>query len=105
LLPERPAGTDGWTEEQLATLVTRDAMIGTGLPKPRLAAMNSIHDMGGAGLRPCLPVDEPKFHIRGSGVHSLVLAMGGTVRGTSTTRAARKPAAGAVSRDAITGSG
>jgi nitrile hydratase len=34
VLPERPAGTDGWTEEQLATLVTRDAMIGTGLPKP-----------------------------------------------------------------------
>jgi nitrile hydratase len=34
VLPERPAGTDGWTEAQLATLVTRDAMIGTGLPKP-----------------------------------------------------------------------
>jgi nitrile hydratase len=33
VLPERPAGTDGWSEEQLATLVTRDAMIGTGLPK------------------------------------------------------------------------
>lgn len=32
VLPERPAGTEGWSEEQLATLVTRDAMIGTGLP-------------------------------------------------------------------------
>jgi nitrile hydratase len=31
VLPERPAGTDGWNEEQLAQLVTRDAMIGTGL--------------------------------------------------------------------------
>jgi nitrile hydratase len=31
VLPERPAGTEGWTEEQLAKLVTRDAMIGTGL--------------------------------------------------------------------------
>ena len=29
VLPERPAGTDGMTEEQLAELVTRDAMIGT----------------------------------------------------------------------------
>jgi len=29
VLPERPAGTDDWTEEQLATLVTRDSMIGT----------------------------------------------------------------------------
>lgn len=28
VLPERPAGTDGWTEEQLAALVTRDSMIG-----------------------------------------------------------------------------
>jgi nitrile hydratase len=32
VLPERPAGTEGWSQEQLATLVTRDAMIGTGLP-------------------------------------------------------------------------
>lgn len=31
VIPERPAGTEGWSEEQLATLVTRDAMIGTGL--------------------------------------------------------------------------
>ena len=28
VLPERPAGTDGWSEEQLAQLVTRDSMIG-----------------------------------------------------------------------------
>jgi nitrile hydratase subunit alpha len=33
VVPERPAGTDGLSEEQLAELVTRDAMIGTGLPK------------------------------------------------------------------------
>ena len=31
VVPMRPPGTDGWNEEQLATLVTRDAMIGTGL--------------------------------------------------------------------------
>ena len=31
VLPERPPGTDGWNEEQLAALVTRDSMIGTGL--------------------------------------------------------------------------
>jgi len=29
VLPERPAGTDGWTEEQLASIVTRNALIGT----------------------------------------------------------------------------
>ena len=32
VLPERPEGTEGYGEEQLAALVTRDAMIGTGLP-------------------------------------------------------------------------
>lgn len=28
ILPERPAGTDGWSVERLAELVTRDSMIG-----------------------------------------------------------------------------
>jgi nitrile hydratase len=28
VLPQRPAGTEGWSEAQLAALVTRDAMIG-----------------------------------------------------------------------------
>jgi nitrile hydratase subunit alpha len=28
VLPERPPGTEGLTEEELAALVTRDAMIG-----------------------------------------------------------------------------
>ncbi|OCP17681.1 MULTISPECIES: nitrile hydratase subunit alpha [unclassified Ensifer] len=31
VVPERPAGTDGLSEEELADLVTRDSMIGTGL--------------------------------------------------------------------------
>jgi nitrile hydratase len=33
VLPMRPPGTDGWSEERLARLVTRDSMIGTGLAK------------------------------------------------------------------------
>jgi len=32
VLPRRPAGTEGLPEEALAALVTRDSMIGTGLP-------------------------------------------------------------------------
>jgi nitrile hydratase len=28
VLPERPAGTEGWTEDELAAIVTRDSMIG-----------------------------------------------------------------------------
>lgn len=31
VVPERPQGTDGWSEEDLAELVTRDSMIGTGV--------------------------------------------------------------------------
>jgi nitrile hydratase len=35
VLPMRPQGTRGWSEEKLATIVTRDSMIGTALPKVR----------------------------------------------------------------------
>jgi nitrile hydratase subunit alpha len=31
VVPLRPAGTDGWSEERLAKLVTRDSMVGTGV--------------------------------------------------------------------------
>jgi nitrile hydratase len=33
VVPMRPAGTEGWSEEQLAKLITRDSMIGAGLAK------------------------------------------------------------------------
>ncbi len=33
VVPQRPAGTEGWDASRLETLVTRDSMIGTGLPK------------------------------------------------------------------------
>lgn len=33
VLPARPAGTEGWSVESLAALVTRDSMIGVGIPK------------------------------------------------------------------------
>ena len=39
VVPMRPKGTEGWSEDQLAGLVTRDSMIGTGLAKlPEQAA-------------------------------------------------------------------
>jgi len=34
VLPMRPSGTEGWSEAQLAELVTRDCMVGVSLPKP-----------------------------------------------------------------------
>ena len=33
VLPMRPAGTEDWSEERLASLITRDSMIGTGLAR------------------------------------------------------------------------
>jgi nitrile hydratase len=33
VVPERPAGTDGWSEDKLAELVTRDSMIGVGFAR------------------------------------------------------------------------
>jgi nitrile hydratase len=33
VLPRRPAGTEGWSEERLAALVNRDCMIGVAVPK------------------------------------------------------------------------
>ncbi|CAN7660689.1 nitrile hydratase subunit alpha [Mesorhizobium amorphae] len=33
VVPMRPEGTEGWSEERLAELVSRDAMIGTGLAR------------------------------------------------------------------------
>lgn len=38
VVPERPYGTEGWSQERLAGLVTRDSMIGAGLPRPPEAA-------------------------------------------------------------------
>jgi len=38
VLPVRPLGTDGWSEGRLASIVTRDCMIGTGLPTLQDAA-------------------------------------------------------------------
>ncbi len=34
VIPMRPEGTEGWDQTRLAALVTRDSMIGTGLPHP-----------------------------------------------------------------------
>jgi hypothetical protein len=32
VLPRRPSGTEAWSEEKLAAVVTRDAMIGVAVP-------------------------------------------------------------------------
>lgn len=34
VMPVRPAGTEGWTEDQLAEIVTRDCLIGVAVPHP-----------------------------------------------------------------------
>ncbi len=34
VLPVRPEGTEGWTEDQLTEIITRDCLIGVAVPKP-----------------------------------------------------------------------
>ena len=94
VVPMRPAGTDGWSEERLAALVTRDAMIGTG------RAVNGAHDMGGThGFGPVVAeADEPWFHAEWERrVFALVIALGagGRVehrrRRASPARTGRRP--------------
>ena len=35
VVPMRPAGTEGWSEERLAKIITRDALVGVTLPRVR----------------------------------------------------------------------
>jgi nitrile hydratase subunit alpha len=39
VLPERPSGTDAWTVDELAAIVTRDCMIGTAVPIASVTAL------------------------------------------------------------------
>jgi nitrile hydratase subunit alpha len=39
VLPMRPEGTDGWSENELAAIVTRDCMIGTAVPRANQPAV------------------------------------------------------------------
>ena len=52
-LPTRPAGTEGWSEEQLAEIVTRDCLIGVAVPKPGVKAN---------AKRPVHPAVHPVHH-------------------------------------------
>ena len=51
VVPMRPAGTEGWSEAQLAALVTRDSMIGTGLALPA-ASVKASADASAAAASP-----------------------------------------------------
>lgn len=41
VIPQRPAGTEGWSEDELASLVSRDSMIGTRLADSPAAARSA----------------------------------------------------------------
>ena len=82
VLPMRPAGTEGWSEDKLADLVTRDSMIGTGLPlqaRPGGGVMDGVHDMGGMDGFGKVEAEqnEPPFHAPWEGrVLAMQRAMG-----------------------------
>ena len=43
MMPVRPEGTEGWDEDQLTEILTRDCLIGVALPKPGVTT-NAITD-------------------------------------------------------------
>ncbi|MDS1113266.1 thiocyanate hydrolase subunit gamma [Gordonia westfalica] len=53
VMPQRPAGTEDWTREQLAEILTRDSLIGVALPKPGVTTnavttiRPAVHPAGG----------------------------------------------------------
>ncbi len=53
VLPVRPEGTEGWSEDQLAEIVTRDCLIGVAVPKPGKTANDK---------RPIHPAINPVDH-------------------------------------------
>ena len=92
VLPERPAGTEKMTEDELAALVARDAMIGAGRSQPRGYGMNGIHDMGGmqAWVRSGTKRNEPVFHAAWEGrVYAMNRRSAPGASGTSTRAAMR----------------
>ena len=49
VMPMRPEGTEGWSEEQLAAIVTRDTMIGVALPKADWTASSAPSETSSSG--------------------------------------------------------
>lgn len=79
VIPMRPAGTEGWSEDRLAEIVTRNSMIGTETVKvPACAARMTLGGFNRFG--PINPeVDEPVFHTEWEKrTFALNLAMGMT---------------------------
>ncbi|MFD4368902.1 thiocyanate hydrolase subunit gamma [Rhodococcus sp. NPDC058521] len=47
VMPMRPEGTDGWSEDELAQIVTRDTMIGVALPRTDWTAQKPPSEING----------------------------------------------------------
>jgi thiocyanate hydrolase subunit gamma len=50
VMPMRPEGTDGWSEGQLAAIVTRDTMIGVALPRADRTSDRAPAEQGSRGM-------------------------------------------------------
>ena len=50
VMPMRPDGTDGWTEDQLAEIITRDSLIGVAVPKPGVTS--NVYTASRSAVRP-----------------------------------------------------
>ena len=80
VLPQRPAGTESWSEQDLQQLVSRNSMIGVELArspeqKGEGEQVKGGHDLGGqlemGPINPEPESQEPVFHAIGSGVFLL----------------------------------
>ena len=94
VVPMRPAGTDGWSEEKLAELVTRDSMIGTGLPKEpkdlKVTTAARISAAHTASVRSSRSQTNRCFTANGSDARSRSRSRwAGPAAGTSTCRGSR----------------
>jgi len=80
VLPMRPSGTEGWNAEKLADLVTRDCMIGTGLPRNPARppdGWRSRHGRHGRFRQGRSRTERPPFHATWEGrVLAMQRAMG-----------------------------
>jgi hypothetical protein len=50
VMPMRPEGTEGWSEDQLAEIITRDCLIGVALPRPGVTS--NVSSLVRSAIRP-----------------------------------------------------
>jgi hypothetical protein len=77
VMPLRPEGTDGWAEDQLTQIITRDCLIGVALPTPGVTT-NIITKIRPA-IRPIANCDKHRSRTAGEYRHRHPLLLVATI--------------------------